>query len=253
MTNLTVDPAELRPGDLVLGLAGHEEDGCHCDVRVTVGRAGSDQEAGGRMRSTEDIERDLEHESRSYQDLTRECEDARDRYRRLVKQRADARLSAGALRDELARARQEQDDRANDAAVFCSASREGDGTRALPCIEIGGVQVYAYAENGTLIISAHFDTADGRVFGLYGPDKCVPVVIKAGSEEPVWQALPGDDDEDRRARLAMRQSVRREALGIMKASAAAREETWNRVRLEDVEALLDARPESRKEKKERKS
>lgn len=34
----TVDPTELLPGDTVLGLSEHEEDGCHCDVRVTIRR-----------------------------------------------------------------------------------------------------------------------------------------------------------------------------------------------------------------------
>lgn len=41
MPELTIDPTELEPGDMVLSLADREEGGCHCDVKVTVRRSDS--------------------------------------------------------------------------------------------------------------------------------------------------------------------------------------------------------------------
>lgn len=35
---IKVDPTNLKPGDIVVGLEDFEEDGCHCDVVVTVKR-----------------------------------------------------------------------------------------------------------------------------------------------------------------------------------------------------------------------
>lgn len=35
---MEVDPTQLLPGDVVVSLNEHEEDGCHCDVLVTVRR-----------------------------------------------------------------------------------------------------------------------------------------------------------------------------------------------------------------------
>jgi hypothetical protein len=35
---LTVDPAELRSGDVVIELSDHDVTGCHCDVLVTIER-----------------------------------------------------------------------------------------------------------------------------------------------------------------------------------------------------------------------
>lgn len=75
-----------------------------------------------------------------------------------------------------------------------------NGAEAMPGIVLagdengdGGVQVYAYAENGQLIISVHYDTAgpdedgDGP-WAYYGPRNAIPVIILGGSGEPVWQA-----------------------------------------------------------------
>lgn len=72
---------------------------------------------------------------------------------------------------------------------------------ALPCLVLagdedgsGGAQVYAYAEDGQLVISVHYDTAgpdaDGRgPWAYYGPEaNLIPTVFKAGSENPAWQA-----------------------------------------------------------------
>lgn len=81
--------------------------------------------------------------------------------------------------------------KANRDAKFSPAGIDADGeTRTLPCIEIGGAQVYAYVEDGKLIISAHLDEASGEVFELYGPDRCVPVVVTIGGGDPVFAALP---------------------------------------------------------------
>lgn len=38
MARIEIDPTDLRPGDIVVGLGEHEISGCHCDVRVTVDR-----------------------------------------------------------------------------------------------------------------------------------------------------------------------------------------------------------------------
>lgn len=90
----------------------------------------------------------------------------------------------------------DSDDRANAAAKFFPAGLDSDGeTRALPCIEVGGVQVYAYADEGVLRISAHFDEADPQVFDFYStyagtePTK-VPVTVDMDGISPVFAALP---------------------------------------------------------------
>lgn len=33
-----IDPTDLRPGDVILGVGDHEESGCHCDVTLAVRR-----------------------------------------------------------------------------------------------------------------------------------------------------------------------------------------------------------------------
>lgn len=35
---ITIDPAELKPGDIVVAVNDHDISGCHCDVLVTVDR-----------------------------------------------------------------------------------------------------------------------------------------------------------------------------------------------------------------------
>jgi hypothetical protein len=99
------------------------------------------------------------------------------------------------------------DQQVNQYANFLSyaSPEENNDAEALPCIELGGdengdgaVQVYAYAEDGAVIVSLHFDTAgpteeDGTgPWAYYGEDgQNIPVVVKMGGGEPVWQATEG--------------------------------------------------------------
>jgi len=91
---------------------------------------------------------------------------------------------------------------ANRDAVFRPLMRDGD-TDALPCIEIGGVQVYAYVRDGILVVSLDFDTADTSdqsPFALYGFRDKVPVVVTASGEN-VWTAFPHDALSEDDARI----------------------------------------------------
>jgi hypothetical protein len=85
---------------------------------------------------------------------------------------------------------------ANKHARFHPAvnAHDNNGSYAPPCLEIGGVQVYAYVRDGILVISLHYDEADtseSTPFALYGPD-CIPTVIYDGAGEVAWEALPDD-------------------------------------------------------------
>lgn len=103
---------------------------------------------------------------------------------------------------------------ANKAARFLpyTDASDNNGVSALPCIEVGGVQVYAYVRDGILVVSLDYDTADtggDSPFALYGPDFTqVPTVINAGGGEPVWEALPEDAVTENDARL-LRQDIER--------------------------------------------
>jgi hypothetical protein len=66
--------------------------------------------------------------------------------------------------------------RINEAAVFLP--QVDDDT--LPCLMVGGVQVYAYFGNGELVISAHYDTADDAVVNA---NKCVPTRVNIGGTD----------------------------------------------------------------------
>ncbi len=80
--------------------------------------------------------------------------------------------------------------KANRDAKFHPFAVQDDGTRALPCIEVGGAQVYAYVEDGVLRVSVGLETADGEVFGLYD-DGRVPVTVSVGAgNDFVFSALP---------------------------------------------------------------
>jgi len=85
---------------------------------------------------------------------------------------------------------------ANAAAVFhpAVAAENNNGTYAPPCMEVGGMQVYAYVRDGILVVSLHYDTADiskTSPFAVYDGG-CIPTVFKAGDAEPEWTALPED-------------------------------------------------------------
>lgn len=53
----------------------------------------------------------------------------------------------------------------------------------LPCIEVGGVQVYAYFSDGVLHVSTHYDTADPEVLT---EDDTVPTEVNVGGTV-VWR------------------------------------------------------------------
>jgi hypothetical protein len=85
----------------------------------------------------------------------------------------------------------------NASAVFhpAVAAAGNSGTYAPPCMEIAGVQVYAYVRDGILVVSLDYDGADvlSRTLHVYGAGLAVPTVITAGHDtEPVWEALPDD-------------------------------------------------------------
>jgi hypothetical protein len=40
---ITIDPTDLRAGDVVVSISDHDLSGCHCDVTVTVDRGGTSQ------------------------------------------------------------------------------------------------------------------------------------------------------------------------------------------------------------------
>ncbi|GAA1978205.1 hypothetical protein [Kitasatospora viridis] len=68
---------------------------------------------------------------------------------------------------------------ANAAATFLPADPAEPGT--LPCIEIGGAQVYAYLDDdGTLCVSVNLETAAP---GLVRADDTVPLRITVGDRE----------------------------------------------------------------------
>ncbi|MEU6357855.1 hypothetical protein ABZ896_52700 [Streptomyces sp. NPDC047072] len=60
----------------------------------------------------------------------------------------------------------------NHAARFHPASQD-----ALPCIEIAGVQVYAYIRDGRVCVSVDLETTDAE---LVRPDGTVPLTVDVG-------------------------------------------------------------------------
>lgn len=78
----------------------------------------------------------------------------------------------------------------NEAARFYPQNQSAPGIHhdgTLPCIEIGGVQVYVYADpHRGLRISVHFDTAEAPL--LDTTTECVPVEFDADGISPIWRA-----------------------------------------------------------------
>lgn len=74
---------------------------------------------------------------------------------------------------------------ANAAAKFRPASE----TYTLPCLEVGGVQVYAYVENGVLRVSVDYSNGDVSTATPFdiGNDGGIPTVIDAG-HDTVWES-----------------------------------------------------------------
>jgi hypothetical protein len=75
------------------------------------------------------------------------------------------------------------EDRINMRASFLPMTgsylaKDSDGT--LPCLVVGGVQVYAYFKGGELVVSVDYDTADNAVGNAEG---CVPTRVTLGGEE----------------------------------------------------------------------
>jgi hypothetical protein len=52
------------------------------------------------------------------------------------------------------------------------------------CVEIGGVQVFVYFDNGWLRISPHYDTADPEVMT---PEETVPTRVSGGDGSIVYE------------------------------------------------------------------
>lgn len=95
-----------------------------------------------------------------------------------------------------------KDKAANAAATFLEYQEQQDGTEALPCIEIGGVQVYAYVRDGILVVSIDTETADASddtPFALFGSDQ-VPVTVNVGDVR-VFEDFPENWVAEEDARL----------------------------------------------------
>ena len=85
----------------------------------------------------------------------------------------------------------------NEAAVFLPMTNEDEK----PCIEVAGAQVYAYVQDGTLVVSVHLDTADKAVFSTYGPDDdLVPVEVTVGADTVYASAAYATDTGRHRRR-----------------------------------------------------
>jgi hypothetical protein len=75
------------------------------------------------------------------------------------------------------------EDRLNQQASYLPMTgpyRDADSDGSLPCLTVGGVQVYAYFEAGALVVSVHYDTADNAVANDEG---CVPTRVLLGGEQ----------------------------------------------------------------------
>jgi hypothetical protein len=76
-----------------------------------------------------------------------------------------------------------REDRINQNALFLPMTGSylaEDSDATLPCIVVGGVQVYAYFKGGELVVSVDYDTADDQVVNDRG---CVPTRVTLSGEE----------------------------------------------------------------------
>lgn len=55
------------------------------------------------------------------------------------------------------------------------------------CIDIGGAQVCACVQDGTLVISVHLEDVEEGAFRLYGADACVPVQVTIGGKTVYYE------------------------------------------------------------------
>jgi hypothetical protein len=101
-------------------------------------------------------------------------------------------LTAEATKDAARHVLAVTDAEVNLAAKFYPQAADSQDT--LPCVGLGGneagdgeVQVYVYREAGGLVISQHFDTAEGGPWAFYGQGQ-VPVTVIGGDGEPVYVA-----------------------------------------------------------------
>lgn len=74
----------------------------------------------------------------------------------------------------------------NEASKFYRMPKTaGNDPYQRPCQEIGGVQIYAYYDDGFLVVSLHYDTADPEV---QDGNNNVPTKVYGGGGEVVWSA-----------------------------------------------------------------
>jgi hypothetical protein len=50
------------------------------------------------------------------------------------------------------------------------------------CIDVGGAQVYAWLQDGTLVVAVHLEDVAEGAFRQYGADACVPVQVTVSGE-----------------------------------------------------------------------
>lgn len=75
------------------------------------------------------------------------------------------------------------EDGINQKATFLPMSGsylDYDGDSGLPCIQVGGVRVYAYFKGGELVVGVNYDTAEDCVVDV---DGCVPTRVFLGGAE----------------------------------------------------------------------
>lgn len=93
--------------------------------------------------------------------------------------------AAGAERERAGRGF--ADRRANERASFLPMTTDDEK----PCVQVAGALVFAYVENGALVVSVDLETAESGTYAKYGPDRdLVPVRVNVGSD-PVFEAGHG--------------------------------------------------------------